>query len=174
MVSKSEMSLRFGLFRIAQCVVLSLVLFRVDAQILRESLDGEEWKELEIRLPQFPKPENLIATQILGLTGFTFLVDDNSIDVGQDGVVRFVVVARSAGGAENINFEGIRCSTRERKLYAVGRAGGTWFSLKAPEWVKFQASGVNSYHDSLARQYFCVERTPVLNSAKVIELLKKR
>lgn len=168
------MSFRLSLFRIVQCIFVALVPFRVDAQFIRESFDGEEWKELEIRLPQFPKPENLITAEVSGLTGFAFFVDVKSIDVGQDGVVRFVVLARSAGGAENISFEGIRCSTRERKLYAVGRANGTWFSPKAPEWVNFQASRVNSYHDSFARQYFCVERTPVLNSAKAIELLRKR
>jgi CNP1-like family len=168
------MSLRLGLFRAVQCVTVALFPFSVDAQLLRESSDGEEWKELEIRLPKFPKPENLIATHVSGLAGFTFLVDSQSIDIGRDGVVRFVVVARSPGGAENISFEGIRCSTRERKLYAVGRENGTWFSPKVPEWVNFQASRVNSYHDSFARQYFCIERTPVLNSAKALEFLRKR
>ncbi len=144
------------------------------AQFLRETPAGDEWKELDLKLPKYPRPENLIATQVSGLTSFSFVVDGTSIDVGRDGVVRFVVVARSPDRAENVSYEGIRCSTRERKLYAVGRADGTWLVLKSPAWIDFQGARVNSYHDSFARQYFCIERAPVLDAAKANELLRKR
>lgn len=161
-------------FRIVQCLFMVTLPTIGSAQFLREIPAGEEWKELEVQLPKYPRPENLIATQVSSLTSFTFAVDGTSIVIGQDGVVRFVVVARSPDRAENVSYEGIRCSTRERKLYAVGRADGTWLVLKSPVWINFQGARVNSYHDSFARQYFCIERTPVLDAAKANELLRKR
>lgn len=144
------------------------------AQLNRGFQDQSEWTEQVVKMPPFPKSENLIKTSISGSTGFEFFVDLTSLEVGSDGVVRFVVIARSPAGAENISFEGIRCSTRERKLYGVGRANGTWFAPGRSEWIDFRGARVNSYHESFALQYFCLDRTAVPNVSRAIELLKRR
>ena len=156
------------------CAVLCCASFHATSQINQAFDDGAEWKEQEIKLPPYPKRENLVSAQISGITGFTFLVDVTSIEVGSDGIVRFVVLARSMAGAENISFEGIRCSTRERRIYATGRVNGTWFPPRNSEWVAYQGTSVNSYHESFARQYFCIDRTVVPSAARAIELLRRK
>lgn len=42
--------------------------------------------------------------------------------MGSDGIVRYVLVARSSAGTESVSFEGMRCATREVRIYAAQRA----------------------------------------------------
>ena len=43
------------------------------------------------------------------------LIDQRTQAIGEDGVVRYVLVVRSASGAESVSFEGLRCATGERR-----------------------------------------------------------
>jgi hypothetical protein len=53
-------------------------------------------------------------------------------------VVRYTVVVKSPAGAETVSFEGMRCESGERKLYAFGRAdgqgGGEWSRNRYARW----------------------------------------
>jgi hypothetical protein len=133
-----------------------------------------EWKEQETQLPPFPQLENLVRVQVSGPTRLEFFVDVSSVSVGSDGVVRYSLVARSPSGGENISFEGIRCRTMERRLYAIGRsADNSWSPQRTSDWVDFRRAKANSYHETLASQYFCQDRTTVPDSSRVIYLLKR-
>ena len=83
-----------------------------------------------------------------------------SLSSGDDGVVRFTVVVRTAGGAENITYEGMRCTTGERKLYAFGRGDGEWSRNKYARWEPIDARGATSYHKELFYHYFCMVDGP--------------
>src|SRR5207247_2560510 len=52
-------------------------------------------------------------------TDFRFFIDPESVSVGEDRIVRYVLVARSPSGSESVTFEGIRC-LGEYRVYAVG------------------------------------------------------
>ena len=73
--------------------------------------------------PAFPRKENLVEIALRGATDFRFYVDGATLGVG-DGVVRYVLVARSPAGVENVSFEAIRCATAEYRVYALGRSDG--------------------------------------------------
>jgi hypothetical protein len=94
-------------------------------------------------------------------TDFRYYVDWGSVSAGQDRIVRYVQVARSASGAENVSFEGIRCP-QEYRIYAVGKPEGGWTG-HASEWrpIAFTA---NSSQAALARQYFCPGRAAIKTS----------
>lgn len=114
--------------------------------------------EQKLELPPFPKEEDLVKVQIDGDAGFEFFVDIGSIRVGNDGEVRYVLVARSAGGGTNIAYEGIRCKGRERKLYALGRADKTWSAARNPQWASISDLPVNRFQAALHDAYFCPAR----------------
>ena len=142
------------------------------AQNIGEEFEDQEWKEQVTKLPPFPKSESLVEVMVVGRGEFSFFVDLASIDIGNDGVVRYSVMARSAGGAENVSFEGIRCRTRERKIYAIGRGDKSWAQARNPAWSGISSSQRNPYHADLADRYFCPQRSPVFDAAAAIRNIK--
>ncbi len=142
------------------------------AQRLGSNFDEEEWVEQQAKLPAFPKPEDLIPAPVDATKSFRFLIDGSSIDIGQDGVVRYVLVARSTSGSENISFEGVRCETHEYKLYAVGRADKTWVQPRNVAWTRYSRVPPN-YHAELAILYFCPGEIKAHDPAEVINYLKR-
>ena len=139
---------------------------------LGDDFENEEWKEQAAALPPFPKPEDLIQAQIGARYAFSFFIDQQSIDLGKDGVVRYTVVARSPAGAESISFEGIRCSTRESKVYAIGGTAKTWTQPRKLEWADISSRQSYPYRAILADRYFCPEHRPVTSKRSLIWDLK--
>lgn len=135
--------------------------------------DDSEWTESEVKLPAFPVDKDLLAIRNGNQGSFRFFIDASSLEVGKDGVVRFVLVARSPGGAVNVSFEGIRCATREKKLYAVGRMNRAWAALENPRWFDYRGRAGGGYHEWLAQQYFCIEKTPVPTVQRIIEGIRR-
>lgn len=80
--------------------------------------------------------------------------------MGEDGVVRYTLVARSPGGTENVTFEGIRCATQEYRIYATGLGSGAWSRTEAP-WRAIQPLSIQRWHNALASEYFCPQGNPI-------------
>jgi hypothetical protein len=66
----------------------------------------------------------------------------------------------------------MRCSTREVRLYATGRADGTWLRRDTP-WRGIEARSVQRWHNALAAEYFCPGRIPIRNPAEGVEALRR-
>ncbi|OGA39882.1 MAG: hypothetical protein A3G24_21010 [Betaproteobacteria bacterium RIFCSPLOWO2_12_FULL_62_13] len=130
------------------------------------------WKEIEARLPPYPKPENLVPFEAGAATPHRFFVDAPSISVGEDGVVRYTLVVRSAGGAANVSFEGIRCETREQKYYAIGQANGAWSRARNPQWRRIEYKEINRHHGVLYGDFFCNGKSPVRSAESAVDALK--
>jgi len=137
--------------------------------------DFEEraWEEQQAQLPPYPKQENFIRINLGDGASFDFFVDVASIGIGKDGVVRYTLVAKSSSGALNVSFEGIRCSTRERKLYGFGRADGTWAKARLSDWVTITRVQVNVQHVALADDYFCPKRGIVQSVDEAVTALRR-
>ncbi len=143
----------------------------------RADLERDEgtgtWVELEVKLPLFPKTENLIAFDVSGATRNRFYIDPQSLTVGSDGVVRYTLVIRGSGGGENISYEGIRCETREQKYYAFGRRDGTWSNARSNEWRYIEYKEANRQHGVLYADYLCLDRKrPIRSPAEAIQRFK--
>lgn len=118
------------------------------------------WQEIQSQLPAAPKADALHEFEMGGRGGHRYFLDLASLSSGEDGVVRYTVVIRTSGGAENINFEGMRCVNGERKIYAFGRGDGQWSRNKYARWDPIDARGATSYHRELFFHYFCTVDGP--------------
>lgn len=129
------------------------------------------WREGEYALPPPPVESALREFAVGETSSNTFLVDESSLVVGEDRVVRYVLVIRTAGGAENVTYEGIRCETSERRIYAIGRPGGEWGIARQSEWEFIGPQAHNRPRATLARAYFCDGSAPPRNRDEVLRRL---
>jgi hypothetical protein len=119
-------------------------------------------QELSVPPPRLEKSRLVeVKSTLFGDSDFRFFVDPESVSVAEDRIVRYVLVARSPGGAENITFEGIRCPS-DYRIYAVGRPDGTW-SGRPSEWRPIVRDPRVS-QATLARQYFCPGRSAIVTN----------
>ncbi|KNH05123.1 hypothetical protein BRCH_02026c [Candidatus Burkholderia brachyanthoides] len=127
------------------------------------------WVENKLdTLPALPQAADLLQFTVSQNTPLTFSVDQKSIDVGSNGVVRYTVVASSPSGARNVNYEGIRCDTYEWRRYAsINEDGNGWDRGTAFGFRRIENGELNAYQAALYQDYFCANKLPV-GTAKVI------
>ena len=135
-------------------------------------LERRNWQEGEYKLPPPPKGDDLVEFYVSATTGFRFFIDRQSLSVGKDGVVRYTLIARSPSGAENVTYEGIRCSEGNFRIYAYGRPGGGW-SERDSEWRPIEVRTAQRWHNALYREYFCPMKTPIFDPAEGIHALRR-
>jgi hypothetical protein len=114
------------------------------------------WKEVDAGLPPAPVESNLQAVYLNEVAQNRFLVDTANLRVDSDGVVRYTLVVLTPGGARNVTYEGMRCETREWRIYASGRSDGSWSKARRVEWQPIRDENVNRYHAALFLDAFCV------------------
>lgn len=124
-----------------------------------------------VRVPAFPKAEDLVGFFVSEANAFKFFIDAKSIAIGADGVVRYTLVARSPDGVDNVSYEGIRCRTESYRIYATGHADGSWSKRIGP-WRRIEPRTVSRWRNALLRDYFCPANAPILSVAEGIEGLK--
>lgn len=126
-----------------------------------EDFDDKDkpWQEVAVQLPSTPKPENLVPFYVSATATQSFFIDTKSLTLGSDGVIRYTLVAVSDAGARNVSYEGIRCATYERKLYAFGQSDGNWSRSRRDQWERINSNASNRQHAALAKDYFCEEKT---------------
>lgn len=140
-----------------------------------QDFDGEEkpWREIEAQLPAYPRPETLIPFQVSSAISNRYFVDAASVSVGSDGVVRYSLVVKSEAGAETVSFEGMRCDTRERKLYAFGRRDGSWARNRNARWLPIDSHARQArHHMVLFGDFFCPADNIVRTAEEAIGALK--
>lgn len=139
-----------------------------------ENFDDQDkpWQEVAIQLPAAPKPENLLPFHVSRTTTQSFAIDAKSVTVGTDGVVRYTLVVSSAGGAKNISYEGIRCQSYEKKLYAFGQPDASWSRSRRDQWERIHTNAANRQHAALAKDYFCQELTVAGKAEDMIDRVR--
>lgn len=125
-------------------------------------------------LPAPPKPEDLLRYTVGAGTSMTFAIDTKSVSVGDDQIVRFSSVITSASGAINVSYEGIRCKTSERKLFATGRSDGRWNALPDAEWRRISSAGPNSYQATLFREFFCDGEAVAGKAPTIVDRIRRK
>ena len=129
--------------------------------------------ELPVQLPAPPKAADLLEFDPGRPATLRFYVDPASLSVGTDGIVRFTVVVRGEGTASNVSYEAIRCKTRERKVYAYGRADGTWSAVRAPRWTTIAGLTTDGYRFVLYENYFCPSRQIIGSAREGVEAFRR-
>lgn len=113
------------------------------------------WVETKVALPQYPKTENYLPFQVSANTPFSFFVDAKSISIGADGVVRYSLIAKSPDGGLNVSFEGMRCSTKQFRVYAFGRSDKTWSEARRSRWEPMRGVAQQLQRSVLFEDFFC-------------------
>ena len=134
--------------------------------------NAKPWQEVQAQLPAYPQEGNLIPFVVSAATRNRYFVDYPSVSVGDDGVVRYTVVVRTEGGAENVSFEGMRCASGERKIYAFGRPGGEWSRNRYARWEIIKVRQATGYQRELFDSYFCAGGMGAPDIKRVQRLLK--
>ena len=142
----------------------------------QDALDGENkaWAESAVNLPAPPKKENLLSFYVSPTATIDFSIDAKSLSVDKDGVVRYTLVATSRTGATNISYEGIRCQSAEKKLYAFGQSDGSWSRARRDAWDVIRESGANRQHATLALEYFCEGGSVAGKAETIVERLRRK
>jgi len=135
--------------------------------------DTKSWKEIEAQIPPYPREQNLILVEAGSETSHRFYVDAASVSVGKDGVVRYTTVVKTSGGATNVSFEGMRCETREQKLYALGHRDGTWARARDPKWQRIVLRDLQPHRYMLYREFFCASRTQPTPPKQALDALRR-
>lgn len=126
--------------------------------------------EVEPALPEYPKPENLVQFYVGVTASNTFLVDEKTLSVNEDGVVRYVLVIKAPGGASNVSFEGMNCKTKERRLYALGSGDAAWVMARARDWTGIRPG---SHQAILYKEYFCPNGVSIYKSEEGVDALRR-
>jgi hypothetical protein len=129
------------------------------------------WAEDKIEtLPPLPQASNLLPFNVSQNTPLTFAVDKSTLTVGNDGVVRYVVVVTSPAGARNVNYEGIRCDTYEWRRYAsINDEQNGWDQGVAFDFKRIENGELNAYQAALYQDYFCTSKLPVGTAKQIVE-----
>lgn len=140
---------------------LALVILAVPLAAGAQTRGSEEggnapaWSEMKSLPPAFPKPEDYLPLQVKTTTSFSFAVDAKSVSVDKDGVVRYSLIAKSTEGVLNVSYEGIRCATREFRVFAYGRPDNTWSETRIARWQPIPQDERNTQRSTLQSDFFC-------------------
>lgn len=136
-------------------------------------VDAKAWQETEIVLPAMPVSQHMQSFFVSAVATNRFWVDPASITAGEDGVVRYVLLVETPGGARNMTYEGMRCETREKRLYASARRDGSWSRSRNEAWEKIRDIAPNRQHAALFLDYFCPGGVIVRNADEARDALNK-
>jgi len=125
--------------------------------------------EVPVELPAYPVPARLIEFDKSAAADFGYFIDPQTLSVDKDGVVRYVLVARSTSGAQNVTYEGLRCASAEHRFYAFGRADGTWSRSRSGWRSLVQGQPLQRV---LYADYFCPQKVAILNAAEGVRALR--
>ena len=131
-----------------------------------------DWKEVEAPRPPALRTSGLVDLEVPGGSSLRFGIDPDSVAIGPDRVVRYVVVATSASGTVNAIYEGLRCNTGEVKVYARHNPDSGWVPARNSEWRPVHATANSRYSLQVARNGACMGHGPNGNAAQIVRDLR--
>lgn len=134
-------------------------------------LDNPDWQEELVPPPPAFSKDKLIPLEMPPHVSVKVGVDPESITVGADGVVRYVIVMTNATGSSNAVYEGIRCISDEVKTYARLSTAGPWSMLANPAWKAVNDNMPSHHAQAFARQGGCQSRLAT-SKQEIIRALK--
>lgn len=135
------------------------------------STDVTDWVEAPVPpAPAFSK-NALLPIDMPPHVSLKVGIDPSTIAVGDDGVVRYVVVMTNNSGSVNAAYEGIRCTTDEVKTYARWSSSGNWSPVSDPQWKAVNDNMPSKHAHAFARQGGCINRL-ASSPSEIIAALK--
>lgn len=151
--------------------VMAVLLFAAAAAQAQVPADDPDWREVEAPAAPALKLQGLIPLEMPG-SGLRFGIDPSSITIGEDRIVRYVVVATSATGVVNAMYEGIRCGSGDFKLYARHSTDGGWKVVKNSDWRSLWDRPASRHALVIARAGACMGRSANRSPAHIVRDLR--
>jgi hypothetical protein len=130
-----------------------------------------DWRETEVPPPPALKVQGLVPLEMPG-TALRFGVQADSMSIGADRIVRYVVVATSSTGAVNAMYEGLRCSSGDFKVYARHNPDSGWVATKDFQWRSLHEQPVSRHSLIIARTGACIGHGTNTSAQRIIADLK--
>jgi hypothetical protein len=124
----------------------------------------------EMPLPPFPQARDLLPFEANRSVAIKFFVDARSIAPQPPDIVRFTLVGKGEGSAQNVSYEGFNCTSGERITYAWGKTDGTWSRARDATWQPIARTDV--VRIALYADYLCPGRRPVRTAADGVNALR--
>lgn len=151
--------------------LLSLALGASLAQTTSGWLEENRFEESEVRLPERFNTDRLIEFTVSSGSELRFGVDPQTVTVGDDRVVRYVLVARSPSGVINVLYQGLRCDNGEFRTYALWQSSEGWRPQKS-DWIDASRTAAGRPAARLAREGLCFGRLPNTPVSKMLNELR--
>lgn len=137
-------------------VVAALAFWLLATWVAQPLLAAEATQPPDDQSPPAPmfSTERLIPLEMPPYVTVKVGIDPQTVSVSTDGVVRYVVVMRNAGGSVSAAYEGIQCATGQVITYARSQGTGSWIPVQAPVWRDLVDTPSRHAH-ALARQGAC-------------------
>lgn len=137
--------------------------------------DKRAWIESEAPPPPAFDLDRLIPIDVGPSSNLHYGIDPKTILIThQDGLVRYVLVARSNSGTLNVRYDAIRCATGEIKTYAYANsADGGWQRQDNPQWRPIDGRLSASYAQALVNGGMCVGNAIDGPASHMIDALKR-
>ena len=132
-----------------------------------------DWKESPVPpAPEFD-PKRMLEIDMPRMLDLKYGVDPKTLAITDDGVVRYVIIAKSTGPGAAVNafYDGVRCATGETKTYAR-YSGSAWHEVENPEWKPLEQAKTR-YSLALARQALCRSGAPRATAGEMVQALRK-
>ena len=155
--------------RVLAGMMLASAACNVSAQLA--DLDPD-WQESELPAPPMFRADRLVPVEMPRHITLQVGVDPETLRLTADGLVRYVVVAKSSSGTINATYEAIRCLTGEVKTYARYSANGQWIPMVKPQWKPLTQNQPSPHAIVLAQQGLCSGRSVAArSSAEIVKRL---
>lgn len=148
-----------GLIALGLCALALTFNANAQSNLPVPRAEDDEWKELGTAPPAYPVAASLIKFPTTW-TSHAVLIDTTTLSIAADNIVRYTLVIRSVSGAENISYEGLRCETGQRRIYAFGRRDGTWSVARNSDWRPVEDTRINRHYFEFWRDLFCDGKLP--------------
>ncbi len=154
----------------AESIALALALAACAAQA-QSTPGGPDWTEAQVPPPPTLQLDGLIQLDMPG-SNLRFGVAPGSVNVGADGIVRYVVVASSTTGTVNAMYEGIRCGTGEYKVYARHNPDSGWTPARDTPWRSLHEQPMSRHSLLIARTGACMGHGANGSAARIVKDLR--
>ena len=156
----------------ASVSLASTLLLAPAAHALNQPEEAPAWQEAQVTAPASFSTEAVTAFVLDAQSSMRLGIDPKTLTVDPDGVVRYVLVAKSSQGALNVLYEGIRCATAEVKVYARWDNVSSWNTSGKAEWEPLAFRGTTRRAMQMARGGVCEGKVPNGTPARILRALQ--
>ena len=157
--------------RTARCLAAS-VLLAGSASFGQLFPQNPDWRESDIPPPPAFDLNRLIKVPAPQGSSLKYGIDPSTLTTTPEGIVRYVIVASSADGGQNVMYEGIRCSTAQHRVYARYSAATGWTVLPESDWKPLYNAAASRHAVTLSEAGVCKDRAVNRSASYIVRTLK--